>query len=233
MEMITAKEIQQDMLGAQIALLEQSNAVLESAKQEPERINDLKLLGFSSSASQIEFKLQQAKELTYLESLYSIEYPSLKFIPTSVMYEVCRKYNLTIGHVSRFIGEVPTWALAQIKANKHHFTQLKMEARPQIRVASLFNDPNDSRIEWIYDDGTSVYLESGKQPEPKFRNNLMIAAPSDQMHLNFNEFRDANGQIQIRALDPIVCLQVKGGYIVLAAWDEEGKDPRVFNAQSN
>lgn len=96
MEMITAKEIQQDMLDAQIELLEQANAEIESAKQEPKRIEDLKLLGFSLSASQIEFKLQQARELTYLESLHSIEYPSLKFIPDSVMSKVCQKYKLTM-----------------------------------------------------------------------------------------------------------------------------------------
>lgn len=88
-------------------------------------------------------------------------------------------------------------------------------------------------IYWTYDDGTKVYAQSDKRPEPRFRNNLMIAAPTHQMYLNTNEFRNANGQIDTRVLDPIVCLQVKGGYIVLAAWDEEGKDPRVFNAQNN
>lgn len=64
--------------------------------------------------------------------------------------------------------------------------------------------------------------------------NLMIAAPAHQMRMHQNEVRTAQGTIaEVRTLDPIVCLEVKGGYIVLAAWGEEGQDPRVFNSANN
>lgn len=63
--------------------------------------------------------------------------------------------------------------------------------------------------------------------------NLMIAAPIAEMDIRSNERVDENGRIQVVTQDPIVCLEVEGGYIVLAAWGEEGQDPKVFNAENN
>jgi hypothetical protein len=222
MEAITAKKIQEDILSAQVALMEESNAALVKAKNEPKHIESLKELGFSESAEALERRLKHAKQLLDLQEMYSFEYPGLKFIPDSVMSKVCMKYGLAIGYVSRYIGEVPPWALEQIKANKHHFMQVEMHVR-------LVAFGEDGEKYFTYEDGSQVV--SKDLPPKKMRSNLMIAAPQKDMRIDFDERVDENGNIVVQ--DPIVCLQVNGGYIVLAAWGEEGQDPQVFNVTNN
>jgi hypothetical protein len=87
----------------------------------------------------------------------------------------------------------------------------------------------DGEKYFTYEDGSQVV--SKDLPPKKMRSNLMIAAPQKDMRIDFDERVDENGNIVVQ--DPIVCLQVNGGYIVLAAWGEEGQDPQVFNVTNN
>ena len=218
---ITAKEIQKELTSRQDALVEDAVSKFERISEEPDRLECLKSLGFSMSAQKAEHEMWLAESMLSFEKKYRSEYSGLKFISEAAMGYICRKYSLTIGPVARFTGEVPMWALQQIKKNQKLFRQTKME-------------PRFVSGRWVYDDGTFVQDEGNKRPSDKFRNNLMIAAPKEQMFVNWFEDRDASGRIGLRTdLDPIVSLQVEGGYIVLAAWDEEGQDPRVFNAENN
>lgn len=227
--MITAKEIQKELMSRQDALVEDAVSKSERIFEESDRLECLKSLGFSISAQKVELEMKLAESVLSFEKKYRFEYPGLKFISEAAMRVICRKYSLTIGPVARFTGEVPMWALQQIKKNQKLFRQTKMEPR-FISGGSIISMTGY----WVYDDGTFVQDEGNKRPSDKFRNNLMIAAPNEQMFVNWFEDRDASGRIGLRTnLDPIVSLQVEGGYIVLAAWDEEGKDPRVFNAENN
>ena len=65
---------------------------------------------------------------------------------------------------------------------------------------------------------------------------LRTVSPDIMKRMKEN-YERVNGEGQIEAmpvsLDPIVCVKVVGGYIVLAAWGDEGSDPQVFNAASN
>jgi hypothetical protein len=275
--MATAKEIQTEVLTAQQELLQEAERIVRGKSTNEGHVNTLKELGFTGSANVLGEKMEKANELAELADMYSFEYPGLKFIPDQVMSEVCRKYGLGIGHVSRYMGEVPAWALAQIKANKHHldtieifderkydqelerfkqerFKEAESQGLKEVSVAygrlvQLWSQKDGHhegpaghstyRFEngqWhFYSAGTGGYL---KDYLPRTAGNvrvpdITIAAPRNEMRLDRNEQFDEDGNIFAVSEDPIVCKKVKGGYIVLAAWGEEGSDPRVFNAGSN
>lgn len=228
MTTVTAKEIQMEMLSAQEALIKEANEVLEAAKRNAKYDDRLEAMGFVGSADALREKQRRAKELDDLRDMYSFEYPRLKFIPDSVMGDVCRKYGLAVGHVSRYTGEVPEWALAQIEANKHHIgTETK-----QFRSMRSFGIWNESSLPGWVDPRSGSVVYSEECPTYQM-SNLYIAAPIKDMAIRSNERVGANGEIITMSLDPIVSLKVKGGYIVLAAWGEEGQDTRVFNESNN
>lgn len=240
-QIITAEEIQRNMLESQLSLIEHASATVSKIEEEPERLEYLKSLGFTRSANNIDMQLRQSSEILSLEEKYKFEYPGLKFITERVMNQVCYQYGLTLGHVSRYLGKMPMWALEQIKKNQHLFVQVKMEP-----IFRLENNFDSSYGTWTFDDGTYIAGERNNKPKEQYRNNLMIAAPRDDMHLERFEARGRMGNIvhiETRGRmgnivhrpvsDPIVSLQVKGGFIVLAAWDKEGNDPRVFNVENN
>lgn len=161
----------------------------------------------------------------------------------------CEKYGLAIGHVSRYLGEVPPCALAQIKANRHHVPTIEIfdaptyERKFRAELERLVaKDPKAGLGHMIYRQtmGKSWGSSGMSNPFPTEHGMVMvpglhIAAPIKDMKLEWNERVREDGQI-VEApmnMDPIVCIEVKGGYIVLAAWGEEGQDPKVFNAESN
>lgn len=282
----TAEQIQREMLEQGKSMLLDAQIAMARKEDDRQHAQGLSELGFTLAAKAVETKSAEAKELDNYRQMYAFEYPSLKFIPTNTMTEVCRKHNLTIGGVNRYTGEVPEWALKQIARNKHHFTyhdefdqdhymnvvRDEYDRKRQEAEASGFTGtvqvsfgdlvrlirltPNGKKgfrgpaMSWYasYKSGEMVNHGGGTGgnmetyiPREKGNvktSNLMIAAPAHQMRMGPNEFRTTDGTIEevkpaVMVFDPIVCLEVKGGYIVLAAWGEEGQDPRVFNSANN
>jgi hypothetical protein len=220
--MITAKEIQTEVLSAQQALIREAQAILSNRSDIEDHVSGLNELGFTGASSVITHKMQEAKRIHDLQDQYSFEYPGLKFIPEEAMAKVCTKYGLARGHVSRYIGEVPAWALKQIKDNKRHIGEESAEWRSFNMYGYLFwSNPL-----------TGETIEQRKSPPPVKQSNLYIAAPKKDMRVKLNETVDVNGNI-VAVQDPIVYLKVNGGGIVLAAWGEEGQDPEVFNVTTN
>jgi len=220
--MITAQQIQLEVLTAQQALLREAQAILSNKSDIENHVSGLDELGFTGASLVITLKMQEAKRIYDLQDQYSFEYPGLKFIPEEALAEVCAKYGLARGHVSRYTGEVPAWALKQIKDNKRHIGTESAEWRSTNMYGYLF---------WS-NSITGEVIEQRKSPPAVRQSNLYIAAPKKDMRVNHNETVDANGNI-VAVQDPIVYLKVKGGAIVLAAWNEEGQDEHVFNPASN
>lgn len=254
--MVTAKEIQLEVLTAQQALIAEAERIVSGKDDNERHVSELEALGFTGSSSALTAKMVKSKELDELVKWYGFEYPGLKFIPSEAMVNVCQKYGLAIGHVSRYMGEVPPWALKQIAANKHHIGTTEIFDEEKYQRAF---DTEHSRLQksgangylyhatnnWArgYGNGNGCMGWSGG-PSPnayprehgmKTAPDLQIAAPRSEMRLSRNERVNEDGQIVEvpMNMDPIVCIEVKGGYIVLAAWGEEGQDPQVFNAPSN
>jgi hypothetical protein len=262
MNTATAKEIQQELLSSQEALIHEANTILKNAEDNVTHAKSLAILGFSGSAAVLEKRMAEAKAMADLVDMYSFEYPGLKFIPAAAMANVCQKYGLAIGHVSYYIGEVPPWALAQIAANKRHIKtknvfneqqyrdamEVEMKKRTEAGQSGVLFSQSGNSCHHYGENGGGVSgwmgyrfpqpgeevfdREHGMQTVP----DLDIAAPMRDMSIHKNE-EVVDGQIVRKpipmSLNPIVCIPVKGGYIVLAAWGEEGQDPQVFNATSN
>jgi hypothetical protein len=150
---------------------------------------------------------------------------------------VCEKYGLVIGKPHNYTGEIPSWALALIEKNRHLIHEWE---EPTFNFDSfmipMWSLPRP-RLSFGADGALGWGMSAPETPEIKEpaptakRNNLHIVAPATEMKLGFNERVVGNKIEEVK--DPIVCLKVEGGYVVLAAWGEEGSDPRVFNALSN
>lgn len=241
--MITAKEIQEELkLSAENLVME----AREIASKKDDTHDRLAALGFERLAKRKAYRSEWAKELDDLVDRYSFEYPGLKFVPGNVMSEVCRKYELVCGHVSHYAGEVPEWALKIIEQNRRHIGTEKVydadlhdEAARKLYEARKDEFGGKLRVlgsRGIFEGGwhSSGTATLRVPPEDCMRErpNLYIAAPVADMELDRGQMVQ-DGEIVQGALDPIVCLKVEGGYIVLVAWGEEGQDPRVFNALNN
>lgn len=231
---ITAEQIQREMLSEQQRVLSQAASIAAQAESKRDHAKRLIEMGFEGSADALLDQIEAAERNESLADQYSFEYPSLKFIPDEVMTAVCKKHGLIIGRVDRYTGEVPEWALRQIQANRRHITYSEMEwvYTGWHRVWNPGNAQQEKLAVWR-NPVTGQQRTSEKAPEPIRVSNLVIAAPREQMRVLEHERVDENMVIQSMPQDPIVCLSVDGGYIVLAAWGEEGQDPRVFNADNN
>lgn len=231
---IAAEQIQREMLSEQQRVLSQAASITAQAESKRDHAKRLLEMGFEGSADALFDQIEAAQKNESLTDQYSFEYPGLKFIPKEVMTEVCKKHGLIIGRVDRYTGEVPEWALRQIEANRRHITYTKRPWLPAQWQFIGMPEPGKrpESILWRHP-VTGQTMWSKEFPAPVSVSNLFIAAPRDQMRVLDGERVDENMTIQGIPQDPIVCLSVDGGYIVLAAWGEEGQDPGVFNADNN
>lgn len=237
-----------EMLSAQEALVKEANDILEKAKDGSEKARKLKEAGFiKAKGVEVLAMAEEAAAQKQMFERYSVEYPGLKFIPDKAMDDVCRKYGLVIGEVSRYKGEVPSWALDVIHGNKHllkkHLRRIPSGERMDgMRVAfgwptkryGVISDsiPNYSYSRVRTDSGKEVTVGTYRRMYEVTGGELLISAPISQMELREREYISGN-RIMVEPKDPIVSIKVEGGYIVLAAWGEEGQDTRVFNVNNN
>lgn len=248
--MVSAKEIQTNLKNAQVAMFERADLVVKNSTKEIERSRKLKSIGFDQAVgADFENRIARDIQVVTSNSLYQKMYPGFRFIPNHVMTDVCNEYGLVVGPVDRYRGQVPDWALDHLDRNKHLFKQ-KREVTVSYEELSV-GDNYETDDEWnnIYvssrnDKFTNVVLSnfySGDKRSVGMNNKakvtvymkppkLVIAAPIDMMDTSGMRLDGVN---LVENLDPIVCLQFKEGYVVLAAWDEEGKDPRILNSELN
>lgn len=236
--MTTAKEIQTEMVLAQDIALEEARAIVGGANNS-DKAERLKALGFANALGADPVRdREQAEALVAFTRRYAEQYPGLKFISEDVMDEVCDRYGLLVGQPGNYTGAIPEWALAQIEANAHHI---------DVRKEEVFTFNSRFMNLWLrmptfeFDEKTGAMTTKweDQKPEPvaeepkEYRTitNLRIAAPKHEMELADDEETDGRNIVKVK--DPIVCIEVAGGYVVLAAWGEEGRDPQVFNALNN
>lgn len=105
-------------------LLAQANEILEKAKQfDAGKVDLLIKLGFTQANQVSEYKpvIEKAKlseSQIKLVKYYKARYPLNKFITEEQVMEICYKYNLVCGDISRFKGFVPSKNLQQIASFK-------------------------------------------------------------------------------------------------------------------
>lgn len=232
----SARTIQRTLRDKQDALVREARALLAQADADAhnEHAERLKRLGFSgtNAVRALEQRRKQADEVRQrveLEEQYAMKYPGFRFVADAVMDAVCARYGLVIGPVERYLGDVPEWAAKAIESSG-----VMKENRMMYGV--IERDP--------FGDGETI-VARGLTKDQAVRKamhklfgkvvtlidkELHIAAPKKLMRMGRNEHVVGNHIVQ---RDPIVTIPVTGGHIVLAAWDEEGRDPRIINPQQN
>lgn len=233
----TAKTIQRSLVRKQEALIAEAKDIIRQAEQAEtdEHAQLVEKLGFVSS---VEVRKRKEKEEEARKRMAAVKaneevamkYPGFRFVSKKVMEDVCKDYGLVLGGIDRYTGTVPKWAAKAIAESGIMKEAEVLMGRTLVRgehyVHHVFNgEPNDAyyRHEFARNPHT-FWIEKRMMPE------LLIAAPKKMMLLRAGE--EVRGY-QIVKRDPIVCFAVSGGYVVIAAWDEEGRDPRIINTQNN
>lgn len=236
----TARTIQRDIVKRQDALLEQSRTIAKKASKVSdldEHAQRLVRLGFTHAhelrerSRIIDDSAKYAADTIHADEA-ARKYPGFRFVSSKVMNDVCKDYGLVITTVDRYLGRVPDFAAKAIEnsgiiksgfevicqyslggsAYREGFYDTEAEAKNSIRHKYVgLNSPRYS-------------------VRPAMSHVLHIAAPSKAVRLNDHEEIVGN---RIVKKDPIVMVNVSGGYVVLTAWDEEGRDPRILNPASN
>jgi len=224
------------------------------------KISRLEKLGFIQCKEVIETKpiIQKAtnsKELVELIKYYSSTYPKNKFITLSQVEDICKKYNLVCGDISRFKGFVPEQNLQEIEK----FSLKPKDASTiigELRDGTITTMANahiyssDGRYWHIYPKGSTEYSDHAFQSgdgidfysgdrNDKFKmkhlgdvrftvvsNRMKICAPVKDMDLSNSTLMDGF-RIVKHIPDPIVLQPVNGGYLMVTAWGDEAKDPEI------
>jgi len=226
---VSAEKIQREILTEQDKVVSWAREIVRSApkKDGNSKAERLIKLGFTSSKEVNEAELSAGLErasraIQEAEEGAALKYPGFKFVSKDVMDMVLKKYNLIIAGVERYKGEVPDWALGVIE---------RSGVAKEVRVGQFIGFSGnwlDSSV--IESEWQEKYYTQDSNHRIISKTNLMIAAPSHEMIVHGNE-EVVNGRIKVK--DPIVCVEVPHGYVVIAAWGEEGQDPGVFNANTN
>lgn len=235
----SAQTIQNDIRDRQNALVREARALLAAPEAEENvRVERLQRLGFTgvpevTAENNRTLRKAQLTERLEKEEAYAMQYPGFRFVSADVMNDVCTKYGLVIGEVYRFTGEVPSWALDVIERSGLVQSGFIVYYRDWMRAINRrvsWHQSKEQAEEKLKELATNrlvpEVLHIGAAP----KNELLIAAPKKMMRVNADE-EVRNHRIVKR--DPIVMIEVPGGFVVLAAWDEEGRDPRILNASNN
>lgn len=241
---ITAELIQREMVDRTDKLMAEARAIVDGTYQQSNRALRLSKLGFLSTP-EVSAHLDKEREISrrkvqigYKEK-YAMKYPGLKFIDDNTMEIVCKDYGLVVGEVNAYTGTVPDWVIERIEncgvpVVMYEVTRVNYFAWGFDRPEVVDTDGFFSTKQEAVDELEAIRLEKkGGYPYHILSHELMrIAAPIKEMIVRSDQRIEGN-RIVTAHEDPIVSIRVPGGYCVIAAWGEEGSDPKVFNSDNN
>ena len=220
------EEIHNEFNTAADKLLKEANNMLSTlADVDKTKAEELIALGFRKVGQVESFKENNKKRKTSEEALSIVSYfketyPDYKFITEPQVKEICDKYNLIYGGVSRFTGFVPRKNLDEIKS----FKGVKPEDKRYI-MRNVFRDIESNYHQYkIYkeQDSYESHIRSSWVLEDS---ELIIAAPLRDM--DTKGYDVVNKKLVKHIPDPVVMKPVRGGYLILTAWGEESSDPLI------
>ena len=250
-------EIHHEFHTAADRLVNEANSILKEAEsKDANKVSRLEALGFKQAGQVVELKplLQKAnlsKEQLELLAYYQREYPLNKFITEEQVKTICHKYNLVCGEVNRFKGFVPNKNLNDIEKFKvkdvdsiKYFVNSKKglfyinesDIHPDIlnylnSVGDVFCKFSDRSYDNIKG-GNEKFGEFAKCEKVK-GNLLKICAPVKDMDISGLELVEGYKLEKKHIPDPVVLQPVKGGYLIVTAWGDEGSDELVVNNKMN
>lgn len=232
----SAKTIQTDLVKRQEAVIAEAQSILKEAEAAATDKHSERLLalGFTKSiearqALERKKKASKVMEVVKANEDVALKYPGFRFVSKNVMNEVCKDYGLVIGGVERYTGKVPDWVPLAIERSgiiKMVDVFYEFYASGRVYIKRIIKTDED-RVQYqgmVKADPSCRRIVNGPNHE------LLIAAPKSMMLIGKDEKVEG---YRIVKKDPIVMIEVTGGYVVLAAWDEEGRDPRIINTSNN
>jgi hypothetical protein len=194
----------------------------------------------------LKFEIREKKWLEQTVAKYAIEYPTFKFIPTDTMIEIMKKYDLTLGETCMYSKEIPSIALDILNGFKSKIKQEKYFIDSRIVRGQLTYFSVRSSESVLGTEKQTNYIKSNLKiiaPESHFTNWIIesngIQIPTFVVNEDTREYEinmaklNAEVKKNTEVLDPILCLEVDEGYIVLHAWDEEAYIPEIKNTILN
>lgn len=217
---------------------------LDTDKQELiDKCIKLKKLGFVNTKeikeAEIEIKrLEFLKEensykIDLIESIkyFSFKYPNYKFITEESVSEICKKYGLIYGNISKYLGAVPDENLDKME---NFLIQEKDECFLETEAYHMYGSINNKKFV-SFDDSKkekndrtfNYYFE--KCP-------LEIAAPIKDFDTKGMKIENYNLS-KVEIPDPIVLKPVffrdKKYFLIVTAWGLEASDEIVVNQKMN
>lgn len=220
-----------------------------------EKSNRLKKLGFSATkevtiSKQQESIIEEARKenevkdhLKRAVNYFSFKYPQYKFITEDSVKNICDKYGLVYGEVSRYKGTVPEENLEQMENFK--IEDVDVCAKKESVYLGFMPSGYTSPIDYFSkNELRSKKIEDDKEGKSSFMSDfrtffrvcpLEIAAPVKDFDM---EGHKLEGNKIVREIpDPVVLQPVhfegKKHYLIVTAWGEEASDELVVNERLN
>lgn len=238
------------------------NLINNAPQYNLDKINTLKALGFSqaqevSIAEPTLKNVELSKEQIELVNYYKEHYPNQRFITEDKIQEICHKYNLVYGEVSRFKGFVPNSQLELIanftlKPAEKHTLICRQRNNGEIFYIENAVILEKGAYKHIFKVGETDSLKHAFQKSADWdhfysndaknlfglrykgsidftveNDTLMICAPVKDMDISGYELIDGYKLEKPHIPDPVVIQKVKGGGLILAAWGDEASDENV------
>jgi len=192
----------------------------------------------------LEDRISYVEQNNAYQELYAVKYPAYKFIGKDTMIEIMKKYDIFLGETMMYNREIPDRALGLIGNFKSEIIKEVIEIRYLkgwgehlyiIRTKDEYNNIEDSKWGLF----SSIEISNLKMVAPLSHfNHIKIDDTNvtmfDQDHMvkfNTNKLQEKINAKE--ALDPIACLEVDGGYIIIDAWDKEADIPEIKNTLIN
>lgn len=230
-----------DRLLEEAKKLESTETNLQDELKKAER---LKKLGFNrakivSKATKEERRIQEIEEenkekvlLGEIIMYFSNKYPLYRFITQDSVIQICDKYGLIFGPVSKYTGDVP---------DKNLEIMEKFEIKKEDKLYTCFNEYYDQIEEISYENYRKEQNSEGDNYEDYIYDfeeaPLEIVAPSKDFDHQGMELHGLHLTPKIEVKDPIVIQPVfhkeRKGYLIVTAWGEEAGDENVVNPLSN
>lgn len=254
---LIVEQIHSEFASASEVLLKEAQIIINQASTiDTSKVDRLKSIGFNQSreVTKIEPMIQKAlsseKTIEYIQE-YKNKFPEYKFITEDMVQEICYKYNLIFGDISKYKGFVPDKNLREIEQFKNKYKS---------RIAGIYTGRQYNTRETVFLDLTGFIFEKGDRynyiRNPNHRSflqqdmgrgyfygpiydangvyfngsnvcpaSLKICAPVKDMDLTRVQIK--NGYKMEDIPDPVVLQPIAGGYLILTAWGDEAEDDLV------
>ena len=166
-----------------------------------------------------------------------------KFILHPQLERVCEKYNLYLRELKYYIGDIPVKNINDISKFEVCIEDLFLKSRDGVvrdrHSYGLVATNATTRIS----SGNLRYANLGKLCSifPEVKRKLKIACVRELLHpeafaRSESRIIDNSGErppLFEVDLDPIILIEVNGGYIIITAWGDEANDELVVNQNHN